>query len=61
VLANGGSALPSLTIGIPDRFVEHGSREDCLQAAGLDLPSLETAVRRFWEPLAGSKRLVSAT
>jgi 1-deoxy-D-xylulose-5-phosphate synthase len=61
LLANCESALPSLTIGIPDQFIEHGSREDCLQAAGLDLPSLEAAVRRFWEQLAGSKRLVSAT
>ena len=61
LLANGESALPSLTLGIPDLFIEHGSREDCLQAAGLDLPSLESAVRRFWEQLAGSKRLVSAT
>jgi 1-deoxy-D-xylulose-5-phosphate synthase len=61
LLANCGSALPSLTIGIPDRFIEHGSRDDCLQAAGLDLPSLESAVRLFWEPLAVSKRLVSAT
>jgi 1-deoxy-D-xylulose-5-phosphate synthase len=61
LLANCESALPSLTVGIPDQFIEHGSRDDCLQAAGLDLPSLETAVRRFWEGLAGSKRLVSAT
>ncbi|HYH42879.1 MAG TPA: transketolase C-terminal domain-containing protein, partial [Burkholderiales bacterium] len=61
LLANCESALPSLTIGVPDQFIEHGSREDCLQAAGLDLPSLEAAVRRFWEQLAGSKRLVSAT
>jgi 1-deoxy-D-xylulose-5-phosphate synthase len=61
LLANCESALPSLTIGIPDQFIEHGSREDCLQAAGLDLPNLEATVRRFWEQLAGSKRLVSAT
>jgi 1-deoxy-D-xylulose-5-phosphate synthase len=27
LLANCGNALPSLTLGIPDRFVEHGSRE----------------------------------
>jgi 1-deoxy-D-xylulose-5-phosphate synthase len=61
LLSNCESALPSLTIGIPDRFIEHGSREDCLVAAELDLPSLEAAVRRFWEQQAGSKRFVSAT
>jgi 1-deoxy-D-xylulose-5-phosphate synthase len=27
---------PLLHIGIPDRFIEHGSREECLQQAGLD-------------------------
>jgi 1-deoxy-D-xylulose-5-phosphate synthase len=61
LLASLGGALPSLTLGIPDRFIEHGSREDCLRAAELDLPSLEAAVRRWWEHLAGSKRLASAT
>jgi 1-deoxy-D-xylulose-5-phosphate synthase len=61
LLANNDSSLPSRNLGIPDRFVEHGSRDDCLKAAELDLPSLETAVRRFWEHLAGSKRLASVT
>jgi 1-deoxy-D-xylulose-5-phosphate synthase len=61
LLANGSGALPALMLGIPDRFVEHGSRDDCLEAAELDLPSLEAAVRRFWEQLGGSKRLVSVT
>jgi len=31
-------------LGIPDRLVEHGSREDCLKMAGLDALALETAV-----------------
>ena len=29
-LAAHGHALPTLNLGIPDRFIEHGSREDCL-------------------------------
>ena len=37
LLATAGVALPALHIGIPDRFIEHGSREDCLAAAELDL------------------------
>jgi 1-deoxy-D-xylulose-5-phosphate synthase len=49
LLATCGVQLPTLTLGIPDRFVEHGSREDCLVQAELDLPSLESAVRRWWE------------
>ena len=38
---------------IPDRFIEHGSREDCLAAAGLDLASVESAIVRWWQ---GMKR-----
>jgi 1-deoxy-D-xylulose-5-phosphate synthase len=40
--------IPLLQIGIPDRFVEHGSREECLSMAGLDLPSLDGTIERFW-------------
>lgn len=36
LLAAEGIVLPILNIGIPDHFIEHGSREDCLSAANLD-------------------------
>ena len=49
-----GHIPPTLSLGIPDRFMEHGSREDCLAAAGLDLASLESAITRWWQ---GEKRL----
>ena len=61
LLANCGNSLPTLTLGIPDRFIEHGSREDCLVAAELDLGSLESAVRRFWEHVPHSKAIASGT
>jgi 1-deoxy-D-xylulose-5-phosphate synthase len=48
LLAAGGQVIPTLNLGIPDRFIEHGSREDCLAAAGLDPASLETAITRWW-------------
>jgi 1-deoxy-D-xylulose-5-phosphate synthase len=48
LLAAEGLAMPLLHIGIPDRFVEHGSREDCLAAAGLDFGSVAGAVERWW-------------
>jgi 1-deoxy-D-xylulose-5-phosphate synthase len=48
LLASHGSGVPILHLGIPDRFIEHGSREDCLAAAGLDLPSIEAAITRWW-------------
>jgi 1-deoxy-D-xylulose-5-phosphate synthase len=61
LLANCGTVLPTLTLGIPDRFIEHGSREECLAAAELDLGSLESAVRRFWEHVPQSKAVASGT
>jgi 1-deoxy-D-xylulose-5-phosphate synthase len=41
-------SIPSLTLGIPDRFIEHGSREENLADAGLDLAGLRTSIQRFW-------------
>ena len=61
LLANCGSVLPTLTLGIPDRLIEHGSREDCLIAAELDLGGLESAVRRFWEHVPHAKAVASGT
>lgn len=55
-LAAHGHIPPTLNLGIPDRFMEHGSREDCLAAAGLDLASLEAAITRWWQ---GEKRLTA--
>jgi 1-deoxy-D-xylulose-5-phosphate synthase len=53
-LAANGHSIPTLNLGIPDRFIEHGSREDCLTLAGLDRPAVEAAITRWWQ---GSKRL----
>src|SRR4051812_6845938 len=61
LLANCASVLPTLTLGIPDRFIEHGSREESLAAAELDLGSLESAVRRFWEHVPQSRSVASGT
>ncbi len=50
-------AVPVLSLGIPDRFIEHGSREECLEAAGLDTPGLLAATERWWSVLtAGPAR-----
>jgi 1-deoxy-D-xylulose-5-phosphate synthase len=48
VLAAHGVSLPVLHLGIPDRFIEHGSRETCLAAAGLDLNGLTASVETWW-------------
>ena len=44
-----GSELPVLQIGIPDGFVDHGTREDNLAAAGLDSMSVRAAIDHFWK------------
>ena len=47
-LAAAGIQIPLLQIGIPDKFIEHGSRDTCLTAAGLDLAGLTAAVEGWW-------------
>jgi 1-deoxy-D-xylulose-5-phosphate synthase len=55
LLTNCGVSLPALTLGIADRFIEHGSREECLAQAELDPASVLVAVERWWRPLAGTQ------
>ena len=47
-LAAAGIQVPILHLGIPDRFIEHGSRDTCLAAAGLDLAGLTAGIERWW-------------
>ena len=51
-LADAGLTTPLHLIGIPDRFIEHGSREDCLADAGLDRESLTSQIRSWWTTIA---------
>ncbi len=46
-----GITTPRLHLGIPDRFIEHGSRDHCLAAAGLDAGSMAAAIEQ-WRGLA---------
>jgi 1-deoxy-D-xylulose-5-phosphate synthase len=48
LLASEGVQLPLLQLGIPDRFIEHGSRDTCLRAAGLDSAGLSSSIERWW-------------
>jgi 1-deoxy-D-xylulose-5-phosphate synthase len=48
VLTANGSLLPTLHVGIPDRFIEHGTRDSCLAEAGLDLAGLSSSVETWW-------------
>jgi 1-deoxy-D-xylulose-5-phosphate synthase len=47
-----GLTGPRLHLGLPDRFVEHGTREQCLADAGLDTASVVAAIERWWLPQA---------
>jgi 1-deoxy-D-xylulose-5-phosphate synthase len=40
---------PGYLIGIPDKFIEHGSREEMIEMAGLDPESLEKIVKQYCE------------
>jgi 1-deoxy-D-xylulose-5-phosphate synthase len=46
-LAAHGIAMPVLNLGIPDRFIEHGSREQCLASAGLDRASVLQSINSW--------------
>ena len=48
LLASEGLTLPLLLLGIPDRFIEHGSRDDCLALAGLDAAGIRGSIDRWW-------------
>lgn len=49
LLAAEGLVLPLLNIGLEDRFIEHGTREECLREAGLDIAGIEAQMARFCE------------
>jgi len=55
-LAAAGIVLPLHLIGVPDRFIEHGSREDCLALAGLDAAGLARQIEPWWQTLQGLQR-----
>ena len=44
-LASQGMTVNTLNLGLPDRFVEHGSREQLLAECGLDAAGIEASIR----------------
>jgi 1-deoxy-D-xylulose-5-phosphate synthase len=51
VLAALGAGGAVLHIGIPDRPIPHGTRDDCLADAGLDLEALRAQIGAWWRPM----------
>jgi 1-deoxy-D-xylulose-5-phosphate synthase len=54
-----GLVLPVLTLGLPDRFIEHGDPGKLLALQGLDAPGIEQAIRQrladHLQPMTGLK------
>ena len=46
-----GLSQPRLHIGLPDIYIGHGSREDCLRDAALDTASIVRRIDRWWQDL----------
>ena len=38
--------VPVLNLGLPDQFIEHGTREELLSACGLDAPGIQRAIAK---------------
>ena len=55
VLAANGIAAHVLHAGLPDRFLQHGAREDMLREAGLTVEQVEALVRPQLERLARTR------
>ncbi|MCX7514052.1 1-deoxy-D-xylulose-5-phosphate synthase [Frateuria sp. STR12] len=51
-LAAHGIVKPVLHLGLPDAYLEHGSRDEVLSMAGLDLPGIRNAIRARFPQLA---------
>ena len=45
-LAAHGVTIPVINMGLPDRFVEHGSRTELLNECGLNVPAILHAVHK---------------
>jgi 1-deoxy-D-xylulose-5-phosphate synthase len=60
LLAATGGGFNLLNIGIPDQYIEHGSRNDCLAVAGLDATGIYNQIRQRLDSM-GSTRSVSGS
>ena len=50
VLADAGLSLPTLVLGLPDQFIEHGDPAKLLAACGLDAAGIEQAILKRFAP-----------
>jgi len=53
LLASEGISKTILHLGLPDRYLEHASREDLLAHVGLDFAGVRAAISKRWPGLGG--------
>jgi 1-deoxy-D-xylulose-5-phosphate synthase len=63
LLASRNVQAQILQLGLPDRFLEHASREQLLTEAGIDAPGIRDAILRRWpqfapKPLTGVRSAI---
>jgi len=51
-----GKSVQVLNIGLPDRYIEHGSHEDCLAEAGLDMHGILEQVSCRLKDMTGGRK-----
>ena len=47
---------PVVQFGVPDQFIKFANREEQLEEAGLDVPSMTVKLQQVWNKLTGSKK-----
>lgn len=59
-LASAGISTPTLNLGLPDRYTDHGTQAALLAECGLDANGIEAAILKspFYKPAFGQKPLV---
>ena len=60
LVATLGKAIPILNIGLADNYIQHGTREECLQQAGLDTPGIFNQINTFLEQDSPSRQPLSS-
>lgn len=60
VLAAHGVTHPIINYGLPDRLIQHGSREDMLKDAGLNKAGLLEFIRHYHQKNGLDKKIISA-
>jgi len=58
-LSSAGMATPTLNLGLPDRYIDHGSQTALLAECGLDATGIEQSIvgSPFYQPAANAQNL----